>query len=257
MLYNLPVVFGLHAILASLHCASLFCMPLVIVFFIMSDLPLGMLVFLTLIANSIHFLTIKVLSWKAPNIQAPTTTRRYSRRTLVLVTAIIGVVLVSSAMLVLQSKRWSISDSIQAIVFIGGILFIYLASCSWLIPPLASLVVLTTPGIFAGTIVLMGWEQSIEHRSWWMWIRFVWPIIAVTYFAQTMKSSTPTRKNRRHPPEGTVHFLRSVLMIAVVFWKGLGILMRGNAYQVGHLVESILILEVVTSWVMHFLDRGL
>ena len=158
----------------------------------------------------------------------------------------------------LTMTGWAVMDVISAAVYVSGIVLACVLSCSFFNPSLAILIVLAVPGILAGTIVLAGWEQSIEARSWWIWIRLVLPVMAACFPLQSSssKSALPTSNQNQDLP-WIWSLLRTQLVVAVVVWSGRRILMRGHAYEVGPLVERLLLLEVVFWRVVHAVEaRG-
>ena len=253
MLYNLPVIFGLHAILAALHSASVFCMPLIATFFIISDFPLRNLVVLTLVTDSIHFLLVIALSRFSST--SASTKRQFQIAGLGITFAAICLLPLAVA---LTMTGWAVMDVISAAVYVSGIVLACVLSCSFFNPPLAILIVLAVPGILAGTIVLAGWEQSIEARSWWLWIRLVLPVLVVVFLTQSSSSSSSTSlssfRNKGLPLLWP--WLRIVSVIAVVVWSGQGILLRGHAHEVALMVERLLVLEVVLGTVVQATCRN-
>lgn len=252
MLYNLPVIFGLHAILAALHHASVFCMPLVAVFFITSDFPLPTLLVLTLVASSIHFLLVMAMS----RISSGSTEIRSSRKAWFGL-AVAVICLVSLAVALVMSG-WAVTDTIKALVYVSGIAIVYILSCSCLAPPLAALIVLAAPGMLAGTIVLAGWEQSIEARSWWMWTRLVLPVLGVVRSIQSSSTSKSVSSLWNMPRKGissSATLLRAASLVVAVLWTGRSILMRGHANQVGPMVEVFLIVDMVSMKLMARFDH--
>ena len=254
MLYNLPVIFGSHAILAALHCASVLCMPLIVVFFIKSDFPVRTLILLTLVSNSIHFLLVMVLSWISST--STSTKRSHLMKRLCVTIAALGLLSLVSA---LTMTGWAVIEAISAIIYFSGLFIACILSCSFLNPPLAALIILAIPGIVAGTIVLAGWEQSIEARSWWLWIRLVLPVLVVVFLTQSSSSSSSSTSLSSFRSKGLPllwPWLRIVSVIAVVVWSGQGILLRGHAHEVALMVERLLVLEVVLGTVVQATCRN-
>lgn len=247
MLYNLPVIFCLHALLAALHCASIFCVPLVVAFFNLSDCPLPLLVVLTFIASSIHFVMVTTFGY----ISTFALRARQSSQRALLSVSLVGIGLVSLAV-VLTMSGWEVADVMQALVFVSGILLVY-GRLAYLKAPLATLILVASPGMFAGTIVLAAWEKSIEARSWWIWTKLVVPVLCLVHSDGPTSPTTSSRsfvvgkdtmsRSRMKPSSPTTVF-RSIAIVAVVLWTGRTILKRGHAHQVGGIVDFLLILEL-------------
>lgn len=254
MLYNLPMLYGLYAIGAGLYCAlapwiesvglpldalgaALLCMR--------SDLPILPLLILTVVANSIHRLIVSLLRWASPCIASHQESFRFWVVTFVIILIVILSPLVALAIVDHRLEHWTRPCLASCLVYTAGLVAMYLA-CLWLIGrrdcciPFVALVMLLAPGIMAGAVTLMVWEQDVEARSWWLWARLVVPVMSVCWLKGTRQKQSNT-----YSRIGTTTTLLLLLRVLVVVSMSRMILLRGNAYRVGHLVFAVAVSELL------------
>lgn len=267
MLYNLPLLYGLYALVASLQLVTggravfnLLCAIGSGCLF--SDVSIGVVVILSLVANSIHQLLIHGFTWLSRFIAASQQSQRGGR--IIMRPSTMLLVLCPFAALMFLQQLWSLKGLFSCTMFVAGLEAVYLA-CFALIGSshhdatmieeqmsysdnkvaFAALIVLTIPGIMAGAIDLMIWEQIVEGRSWWLWSWIVLPVLMVCRLKILAKSSLSSR----------VGWSPAVLRLLVIMWNCPLMLARGNAYRVSHLVIGLVVTELVLEIAIRFLRR--
>ena len=246
MLYNLPLLYGLYAMVAGLHWALVGTavdatiyrlVSVVFCCYLWADVSIMTATVLSLVANSIHQLLLSGLRFLSPRMDANQRSR--SSWFMMSIVAAFGVLGLFATLRILVS--WSTAGLLGCIFFLAGIVAVIVAcfamsgkstNLEWNIA-FAALLLLTIPGIFAGAIMLMLWEQSVEFRSWQLWLCLVLPALIVG----ALKCSRPiAHKNARE---------LAAMRVLVVFWTCQGVLARGDAYRVSHMVVGVATTEMI------------
>jgi hypothetical protein len=255
MLYNLPILYGLYAIGAGLYCAvapwlyESHWLPLdgigtFLCGCVGSDLSIVSLLILTVVANSIYRLLLSLLRWVSPRIASHQQSVRFWMVTFGIILIVILAPLLALAIVDHRLEHWTILGLFSCLVYVAGVVVVYL-SCLWLVGrrqrqeddsdcAFVALIFLTTPAILAGTLALMVWEEGVERRSWWLWSTLVVPVVSACGFKGTRQKQSNNSKRSR-----------TLVLLFVVVSMSRSILMRGNAFRVGHLVFVVATSELM------------
>ncbi len=235
MLYNLPMLYGLYAIVAGFHCAfpGHYYLPFLgtLPMLLWSDVSLPILLLLLLVGNSIHFLLITLLHALSFRLVL----RSWRLESMIFM--LLGILAPLTIGCLLWNDAWSIRGLASCIIYGAGIVAMMLA-CLWLVGqssnrvPFVALVLIATPGILAGSIALMLWEQNVDTRSWWIWARLIIPVFGVCRYGKSTACSSHNATTR------------ALLVLLAVLGTGRNLVMMGNSFRVGHLVFAVSLVEV-------------
>lgn len=272
MLYYLPILYGMYALVAGLHCAvpkyyflaSLGILPILP----WSDTPISILVILFVVASLIHFLLtflLQAISFKLGNVSM----RFLWSASLVLMGILFPLLLIA---LRLWNESWTMSGLASCMVYVWGIVAMIL-SCLWMVGQstlktnssslyLAGLLVMTAPGILAGRFTLMIWERHVDGSSWWLWARLVIPVLAMAVCQKhTTPRTTPSSSTTAATNVGArSHTLMSwgrgfLILLVILATTGPCVLVHGNSFRVANLVMAMVMTECFLQVLVTFSTR--
>jgi hypothetical protein len=218
-----------------------------------SDSSLSILIILLFVASLIHFLMmsfLQAMSYKLGNV---------SWRFWSVVFVMLGILipLLLGVLLPWNESSWTMAGLASCLVYVSGIVAMILC-CVWMVGQysttttqaingtlcLAALVLITFPGILAGSFTLLLWEQQVDGRSWWLWARLVLPTVVLA-LCHTGRASPLQMTGSTQSP---MVWLRRFLLVGVmVGTTGPHVLRPGNSFRVAHLVTAVLLTECCLS----------
>lgn len=267
MLYNLPILYGMYALLAALQCAfpqHYYLASLGILTFLpwSYDTPWSILLILFWVASAIHYLLMSLL--QTVSFSLANRSWQWWSTTWV----VIGIVLPLCLGMVLWKDSWTVFGLASCMVYCAGVVAVIL-TCLWMVGQstttthvhnkkncgsgggvgLAALILLTAPGILAGSFTLLMWEQQVDSRSWWLWARLVMPALVMAMCQKglaTRRITTPTTiasTGTRHQ-SSILYWTRGFLLVLIILGtKGPRVLGHGNSFRVAHLVMAVVMTE--------------
>lgn len=268
MLYNLPLLYGLYATVAGLHWAlvgarivdsPIYRLIMAIgMGWVWSDASKFAVLILALVAHSLLQVVMYGLDLLSPRTAAATN-RRLVWIISFLVTLGVGTLGFLLTFRASSATAVSLMDLLGCILFVAGIVSLYMA-CFWLVGggdcaitqqyrsaskdiAFVALVMLTAPGILAGTLLLMKWEQRVEARSWIIWASLVLPVLVVCLLKKTTTMIRPVGLD-----EKTEGWKLVAIRLLSVLWACPDLVTRGNAFRVSYMVVGVAWTELLIDY---------
>ena len=257
MLYNLPILLSLFAMIGGLHYAVvesvhrdwlLFIPVITIIFgYIWSDLRGLAILILTFVASTVHGCVVRGITFLARLLCASSTleSNRFRQISISIFVTFSLVQIMGVAYSVLRDGKWSFLP-LDMVMYMTVILLVHVSlfqmvgrhevsSLTCCRDPtrssFATLLVVVMPFSVAGQVLLIGWECSTRLSSWNFLLQTCGPILGACYVKRPRAGDSASNQ----PWQNVASFF---LVIFILFWSPWG-LPRGTGFRLNTLVRVI------------------
>jgi hypothetical protein len=256
MIYNLPLLLGLYAIIGGLHCAltspTTWLAPLIPVVAVLcgwmwTDVVRISVIILSLLANTVHGCLKFTMRQGFLNP---------SNRFRLVGLFSVGVFLLTHVLGVVYSRvfhhEWALQP-LDSVLFVSCIIFALalailsvgiseMSSCGQQPVAFAALLIVLLPVAVAGKLMLLAWEGETRASSW----HFLWRTLGPVFMSCLLRRNSVGATSRGR----SWSRVRSAVLVTTVVISSPWILARGAGFRTAYLLPFIACLDIVESFVL-------